>query len=287
MVRCMHCPFLSRRLATLSVCLGLSFAVSPLVAAADAPIEVVIGGTGAALGAMQALGEAYTATAPNTRVRIVPSLGSGGGIKALAAGAIQVAVTSRPLTEEERAKGLTERELIRTPFIFAVHQKAAVSGASLAELAEIYAGTRGTWKDGSKTRPILRPATDIDTEVLSAMSPALRVAVKAAHQLPGKNIAVTDTDTADEIERVPGALGTSTLILVKSEKRALKALDVEGVAATVPNMRSGRYPYQKSIYIVVAGNSGAAAKAFTAYAASPAVAPLIASLGALQITSAP
>ena len=139
---------------------GLSATLMPLdAAAADAPQEIVIGGTGAALGAMKVLGNAFTATDPAARVRVVPSLGSGGGIKALAAGAIQVAVTSRPLTDEERAKGLVECEVIRTPFVFAVHDKAPATRASLAELAEIYAGTRATWKDGTKTRPILRPLT--------------------------------------------------------------------------------------------------------------------------------
>ena len=279
----MHRPYLSRRIAVFCACFGLSLAALP-AAAADAPVEIVIGGTGAALGAMKALGDAYTAATPQARVRTIASLGSGGGIKALAAGAIQVAVTSRPLTDDERAKGLVERELIRTPFVFAVHQKAPVTQVSLAEVAEIYAGSRASWKDGTKTRPILRPATDIDNEVLSAMSPALRQAVKTAHQHPGKNIAVTDTDTADEIERVPGAVGTSTLLLIASEKRALKALEVEGVAGTVANMRTGRYPYRKSIYLVVSGNSGPAANAFVAFVASPAAAPLIAEMGGWQVS---
>ena len=264
------------------------FAILPLSAvAADPPQEIVIGGTGAALGAMKVLGDAFMATDPGTRVRIVPSLGSTGGIKALAAGAIQVAVSGRALTAEERTKGLVEREIIRTPLVFAVHAKAPAGGASLADLAEIYAGTRATWKDGTRTRPILRPMTDIDTEVVSNMSPAFQVAIKAAHQLPGKNVAVTDTDTADELERVPGAVGTSTLLLIKSEKRVLKALDIDGVAASVANMKSGKYAFTKSIYLITTGQSSATAKAFAAFVSSPAAARLIAENGGLQVPGSP
>ena len=281
----MHRPYLSRRSAS-SLLLGMW--LTPLRAlASDPAAEVAIGGTGAALGAMKVLGDAYAAATPRARIRTVPSLGSGGGIKALVAGAIQIAVVSRPLTTEERAKGLIEREIIRTPFIFAVHRQAPVAKVTLSELAEIYAGTRSTWQDGTRTRPILRPVTDVDTEVLSAMSPTLRQAVKTAHELPGKNIAVTDTDTADELERVPGAIGTSTLLLINSEKRALKALDVDGVAATTANLRNGRYPYQKSIYVVVSPRSGPVAQAFAAYMASTAAAPLIAGMGGLQVAGAP
>lgn len=281
----MYQPRLSRRSASFFF-VGLSLAVLPAYASGQ-PTEIVIGGTGAALGAMAVLGNAYANAVPQARIRVVPSLGSGGGIKALMAGAIQIAVASRPLTAEERAKGLVERELIRTPFIFAVHQKAPVAKVTTGELAEIYAGTRGTWKDGTKTRPILRPATDIDTEVLSAMSPPMRLAVKTAHELPGKNIAVTDTDTADELERVPGAVGTSTLLLITSEKRSLKALELDGVAATTANLRSGRYPHQKSIYVIVSSRSGPAAQAFATYLASPAAAPLIAELGGVQVPGTP
>ncbi len=266
---------------------GLSAALPLTAAAADAPQEIVIGGTGAALGAMKVLGDAFTATVPGTRIRIVPSLGSGGGIKALAAGVIQVAVASRPLTDEERAKGLVEREVIRTPLVFAVHEKAPVTRASLAELAEVYAGTRASWKDGTKTRPILRPVTDVDTEVVSNMSPAFQLAMKAAHQLPGKNVAVTDTDTADELERVPGAVGTSTLLLIKSEKRALKALDIDGVAASLDNMKSGKYAYTKSIYLITTRQSGAPAKAFATFVSSPAALRLIAQNGGLQVPGSP
>ena len=281
----MHPLCLSRRSASILL-LGWSLIALPAHTSEPAA-DIVIGGTGAALGAMKVLGEAYAAATPQARIRTVPSLGSGGGIKALVAGAIQIAVASRPLTAEERARGLIERELIRTPFIFAVHQKSAVAKVTLSELAEIYAGTRGSWNDGTKIRPILRPVTDVDTEVLSAMSPSMRLAVKTAHDLPGKNIAVTDTDTADELERVPGALGTSTLLLINSEKRPLKALDVDGVAATTANLRSGRYPHQKSIYVIVTARSGPAAQAFAAYMASPAAAPLIAGMGGLQVASTP
>lgn len=281
----MHRPCLSRRSASLFL-VGWSLMTLP-AHAGDPAADIAIGGTGAALGAMKVLGEAFVAATPQARIRTVPSLGSGGGIKALAAGAIQIAVASRPLTAEERAKGLVERELIRTPFIFAVHQNAPVAKVTLSELADIYAGTRGSWKDGTKIRPILRPITDVDTEVVSAMSPSLRLAVKTAHDLPGKNVAVTDTDTADELERVPGAIGTSTLLLIKSERRVLKALEVDGVAATTANLRSGRYPHQKSIYVVLSARSGPAAQALAAYMASPAAAPLIAEMGGLQVAGTP
>ena len=63
--------------------------------------EIKIGGTGAALGTMQVLAQAYAKTRPDAKITVLPSMGSGGGIKAVLAGAIQIGVSSRPLSEAD------------------------------------------------------------------------------------------------------------------------------------------------------------------------------------------
>lgn len=144
---------------------------------ASAVEEIKIGGSGAALGSMQLLAEEFTARNPDIRVTIVPSLGSGGSIKAVLAGAISLALTSRSMTESERKLGAVELEYARTPFVFAVSTKSKVSAISSAELADIYAGKRVTWVDASPVRIVLRPASDVDTEMVRnifVLSPAAR-----------------------------------------------------------------------------------------------------------------
>src|SRR5665647_1766445 len=92
--------------------------------------EIRIGGTGAALGSMQLLGAEFSATNPDIQVTTVPSLGSGGSIKAVLAGAIGLAVTSRAMNESDRKLGAVEMEYARTPFVFAVSTKSKVSAIS-------------------------------------------------------------------------------------------------------------------------------------------------------------
>lgn len=72
--------------------------------------ELRIGGSGAALGTMRLLADAFSVKNPEVRITVAPSLGSGGGIKALAGGAIDLAVTSRPMDESERKLGVTQTE---------------------------------------------------------------------------------------------------------------------------------------------------------------------------------
>src|SRR5665647_246040 len=111
--------------------------------------ELKIGGTGAALGTMHRLAEEFSAGNSDIQVTTVPSLGSSGSIKAVLAGAIGLAVTSRAMNESDRKLGAVEMEYARTPFVFAVSTKSKVTAITSGELADIYAGRMVAWADGS------------------------------------------------------------------------------------------------------------------------------------------
>ncbi len=64
-----------------------------------------IGGTGAALGTMRLLADEFVRLHPDTSIVIPDSLGSGGGIKAVLAGALDIALSSRQLKSKEKNAG--------------------------------------------------------------------------------------------------------------------------------------------------------------------------------------
>jgi phosphate transport system substrate-binding protein len=241
--------------------------------------EFKIGGTGAALGTMQLLAEEFSATNPDIRVTIVPSLGSGGSIKAVLAGAIGLAVTSRPMDESERKLGAVETEYARTPFVFAVSTKSRVISITSGELADIYAGKMVAWADGSPVRIVLRPVSDIDTEMVKNISPAIQQGLAAAQARPGVQFSVNDQDAASDLERIPGAIGPSSLALIVSEKRALRALKLDGREPTPMNAASGAYPYYKHLFFVTGARRTAAVERFIAFVQSPAGRKILASNG--------
>ncbi len=65
-----------------------------------------IGGTGAALGGAQHLLDGLAKQRPEITGIVLPSVGTSGAIKAVAAGALDVGLTSRPLMPAERDMGL-------------------------------------------------------------------------------------------------------------------------------------------------------------------------------------
>lgn len=258
-----------RSLQTLGAASLLMLAMTWWVGSVKAA-EILIGGTGAAIGTMQALGAEYSRLNPKASVKVLPSLGSGGGVKALLAGKISIAVTSRPLTEAERGKNLKETEIARTPIVIVTGVKNKVSNLTFSELAALYSGKTAAWPDGTPVRPILRPADDIDTVVLKTISPEVADAVVAAGKRPGMNIASTDTASADELERVPGAFGTSSLSIIVTEKRALKVITLNGVVPMVRTLEDKSYPYHKAIHLVTHESVPPDVAAFLKFVRSPA-----------------
>ena len=108
----------------------------PTPARAD---TVRLGGTGAALGTMALLAQAYKKVDPTFQLEIVANLGSNGGIKALTSGATQIAVVSRAIKAEDLAAGLLAVEYGRTAFVLAT-AKDTVQGLTLAQITDLYAG---------------------------------------------------------------------------------------------------------------------------------------------------
>lgn len=231
---------------------------------------IKIGGSGAALGTIQMLADAFAKQDPKFRATTVPSLGSSGSIKALVGGAIDLAVTSRPMKDDERKLDVKETEYGRTPFVFAVSTRSKITAITRRQLADIYAGKMMNWPEGTPIRVVLRPASDVDTDIVKSMSPEIKQALSAAEQRPGVAFSVSDQDAANDIEKITGAIGTSTLALIISEKHSLRPLKLDGVEPTPKNIASGAYPYYKQVFVVTSAKRSATAQRFIAFIQSPA-----------------
>ena len=266
------------RMPRLAFAIAITIVLGAGIPAAAAD-EIKIGGTGTALGTMRLLADAFAKQAPDVKVTVMPGLGSGGGIRAVVKGAIDLGLSSRALTEDERNLGATLIEYGRTPFVFAVASKSKVTAVTLDQLAAIYAGKMLNWPDGSPIRIVLRPVSDIDTSQIKNMSPDIARALSDAEKRPGVTFAITDQDAADRIGSVPGLIGATTLALIASEKRDLRALTLNGVEPTIKNAVAGAYPHFKPMSFVTGAKPSAAAQRFIAFVQSPAGREILARTG--------
>ncbi len=220
-----------------------------------------INGSGTCLEMIKPVMESYIKDYHGTSFRIEKPLGSSGSIKALLAGAVDIAIVSRQLKSEEAAMGANLKVYGITPLAIVTEKKVRVKAISAGELADIYSGKTVKWPDGTTIRVILRPNEDTDTKILKALSAEMADAVTKAHGRRGVRIALNDTESNEAVSLTSGAIGTSGLAGVLAGKPALNVLTLNGVKPGRDTLADGTYPLSKEInFVTTAGLSDAAVK---------------------------
>ncbi len=209
-----------------------------------------VGGTGGALGTMKVMATSFEKVNPEIDVRVLPSMGSSGGIKAVSEGAVQVGLSSRHLREEERKAGLSFVPFARTPFVIVVRNDVSATNVRTSDLVKLLNGDMDKWPDGRRVRLILRPESDADTEYVKKISPLVARALKKAYGRPGVRIAMTDQECLQIVEKTPGAIGFSSLAQVVSEKSGVKVLSYNGIVPSLKTLGQGSYRLVKEFHIV-------------------------------------
>jgi phosphate transport system substrate-binding protein len=241
--------------------------LSPWAALSSRAEQITIGGTGAATAFLQQLSSAFTART-STQLEVIPSLGSTGGLRAASEGALDIAVSGRPLKQEEIAKGLRVAHTLKTPFVFVTSLKAPPQ-LSVPDIVRAYSDTKATWPDGSPIRVILRPTSESDTQVMATLFAGLGPAQEQARRRPDIPVGATDQDNAELAERTPASLTGMTHLQVIAEKRDLRLVAIDGVEPTLENFERGAYPYAKDLIFVVPAQTKPAVDTFLEFLRSP------------------
>lgn len=237
-------------------------ALTPLCLEVEAGETIRINGSGSGLSMLKPLISAYRKANPDSTIIMEKPLGSTGAIKALLAGALDIVASSKPLKNEEAAKGAVISEYGKTPLVIVTEKSVKKSNITTRELEDIYAGRTGTWSNGEKIRIILRPAVDIDTVILRSISEGMNNAIDTARSQHGMIVAVTDPEASTMIARTKGAIGTTTVAGQIDEKLALNVMSLNGVKATIATLADGSYPLGKDIRFITTAKTGPEARKF-------------------------
>jgi phosphate transport system substrate-binding protein len=240
------------------------------IAGAARADSLKIGGTGFGLGVVRILAEKFEQSHPEEIIIVVPSLGSSGGIKALLSGALDLSISGRPLKKKESGQGISAQEIVRSPFCFVVNKNVAKEKISPTELEKIFRGETSTWDNGKRIRLVLRPKSDTVTKMMRKVSTGMDQAVTLAMSRQGMIRAITDQESAERVEKTPGALTALTLTQLYSENRQVGILAFNGIEPTVKGLSDGTYPLFVSLYLVTPLKMRPGAQKFLAFIYSDA-----------------
>lgn len=227
---------------------------------------IMVGGPGSLTPLVKLLGAEYMKKNPGTEVSVVhPPLGTGGSLKALSAGHIDIALIGRLDKPDEETH---PRPWLQTPVVLVTNDGKS-NGLTSSEIADIYGGRRTKWDDGHPIRLVLRGEYESETKSFRTLSPAVDTAVGEALRRPGFALAENDLVAVELLSRISGSLGTTSLGLLKTTHSRLTLLPIDGVLPSAKAAEAGSYRLQRQYYLVLSSAPRPAATAFAQWLLSP------------------
>ena len=195
-------------------------------------MEKVIGGLGEAFQSETGISFTYNPT------------GSGSGIKAVQEGRCDIGLSSRDLKAEEKEAGLTGTVLAYDGIAVIVNPENPVSDLSLETIAKIYTGEIANWSEvgGNDAEIVL-----IGREAGSGTRDGFESITDTEDACQYRQELTSTGDVITTVAQNPGAIGYAS---VASVKDTVKALTVDGVAATEENIKDGSYVVQRPFVLV-------------------------------------
>lgn len=239
-----------------------------------------LAGSGSNLPLTRLLARAY-ADAGHERPVVHPSIGSGGGVRALLDGAISVALVSRPLKPAERERGLVATPYARLPVLFGAHLDVPETSVTPAEAVEIYSGRKTEWSNGARIFVLQREQGDSSHAVVDRAVPGFGDANEEAYHQHRYRILYHDSSMAEAIANTHGSIGLHSGAI--DPELPFKALAFDGVEPTLEALEAGRYPLYKDLAFVTVGPPTGEAKRFIEFVASSTDDEIFRERGALRI----
>lgn len=229
-------------------------------------MEKVIGALGEAFQEETGIGFTYNPT------------GSGSGIKAVAEGRCDIGLSSRELKEEEKASGLTGTVLAYDGIAMIVNPQNPVEDLSLETIAKIYTGEITNWSEvGGNDREIVLIGREAGSGTRDGFE-----AITGTEDACNYRQELTSTgDVITTVSQNPDAIGYASCASVKD---SVKALTINGIAATEDTIKDGSYVVQRPFILVTESGkeTSEAAKKFMDYVTSEDAREIISEAGVVS-----
>ena len=255
-------------------------ASAPAPSGAPEPLAgaVSTGGSTSVEKVIGALSEAFMQQNAGVDVTYDPT-GSGAGIAGAAEGTLDIGLSSRSLKEEEKAGGLEETVFALDGIAIIVNNENTVQDLSLEQIKGLAEGSIANWSEvGGPAAPVVLIGREGGSGTRDGFESIVGVkdACKYEQELTSTGAVIA------AVAANPNALGYASLSAVDEK---VKAVTVEGVAASETAVQDGSYKIQRPFVFVTKRGSAlnAAAQAFVDFALSKDNSGLIANAGAVPL----
>jgi phosphate transport system substrate-binding protein len=210
--------------------------------------------------------------------------GSGNGIKAAAAGTVQIGMSSRALKENEKASGLVPVKIGYDGIVLVVHARNPLAALSSQQVVAVYTGAIANWKElGGADAPIKVLSTNERHGTFDGFREHFRLEARPEGQEGGgKYLSFKRTGgqfgpvkalALDGNEAVLAAMMTkpnafaytslgAALRVLANGQAPVKMLRLDGISPTVAAVLDGTWPVIRPLLVLTLGAPQGQAKAF-------------------------
>lgn len=204
--------------------------------------------------------------------------GSGSGIKAVEEGRCDIGLSSRALTEEEKASGLCGTVLAYDGIAMIVHPENPISDLDVDTISKIYKGEITNWSEvgGNDSVIVL-----IGREAASGTRDGFESITNTKGTCKYRQELTSTGDVITTVSQNPGAIGYASVASVKDN---VKCVSVGGVAPSESTIKDGSYVLQRPFVLVTVSDKelSPSAQKFFDFITSPDANKIISSSGVVS-----
>jgi phosphate transport system substrate-binding protein len=269
-------------LACVTLAVGTAACSGAMTTAAREPVptRLRVSGSGTALPLLRILAAGWETK--EAALLFLPGLHSGGGIKGVADGSLDIGAISRPLTKAETSSRYKVTWLASDALLIAASPDVAalgVRGLTTRQVRDIYSGKITDWSQvgGSKRLPIIV----LDRHEDESAKITLRQHVLGTSlKITGEALPLYyESDMVDALRSTPGAIGYFSLGYAVSQNIPVTRLALDGVEATVDNVVDGSYKVVRPLGVITKADAVPQVRDFLTWATSEAARGLMTDKG--------
>ncbi len=224
------------------------------------------------------LSEAFMSQNGDVKVTYDPT-GSGTGIQAVVDGTTDIGLSSRALKDEEKANGLKETIVALDGIAIIVNKDNPVEDLTLEQIAGLATGAITNWSEvGGSDAEVVMEGREAGSGTRDGFESIVGVSAECKYANESTSTGAVIANVASN----PNAIGYASLSAVDD---TVKAITVEGVAASEETVLDGSYKIQRPFVFVTkeADALSAEAQAFFDFATSTAANDIITGAGAVPV----
>lgn len=197
-------------------------------------VVLKVSGSGSATGVLSAIQPAFEADTPGYKLEVLPGSGTGGGVKGIIQGVLDVAAMARPPKDDEADQNVDYTEFGLAGQAIITHPDMNVANVTTDQLVAIFSGEITNWSEiGGPDQPIIlyvRDDADSSTQALrSAIMGDTPFSASVAQVL------TSQSDMLAAVSGTPDSIGIATWPTTLAEGAKVQALTIDGIAPGDPS----------------------------------------------------